>query len=172
MRKPAIRASLTRRLVGLAAAVALPAACILSVIAEEPASAAEMALEAIAPLPADLQEEGTAEANIEPDTGSALQMLELGTGNASYYGARFAGRPTANGESFDPSGFTAAHRTLPFGSRVKVTNRRNGKSVIVRINDRGPFHGNRVIDLSRGAAEEIGLVAQGHGLVELVLLSS
>ncbi|MBV1918311.1 MAG: septal ring lytic transglycosylase RlpA family protein [Sphingomonadaceae bacterium] len=95
----------------------------------------------------------------------------LGTGNASYYGARFAGRLTANGETFDPAKLTAAHRTLPFGSRVKVTNRRNGRTVIVRINDRGPFFGNRVIDLSREAARQIGLIRQGHGPVELALLA-
>lgn len=96
----------------------------------------------------------------------------LGTGIASYYGARFAGRQTASGEVFDPSRLTAAHRSLPFGSKVKVTNRRNGRSVIVRINDRGPFHRNRVIDLSREAARQIGLIGPGHGKVELALLAS
>lgn len=93
-------------------------------------------------------------------------------GNASYYGARFAGRRTANGEIFNPSKLTAAHRTLPFGTRLKVTNKRNGRSVIVRVNDRGPFHGNRVIDLSREAAKRIGLLHRGHGPVELARLSS
>ena len=68
------------------------------------------------------------------------------------------------------NGYTAAHRTLPFGSRVSVTNPRTGKSVVVRINDRGPFHGGRTIDLSRAAAEEIGIVNRGHGEVELALL--
>lgn len=94
----------------------------------------------------------------------------LGSGEASYYGVRFAGRPTASGEPFDPVLLTAAHRTLPFGSRVKVTNKRNGKSVVVRINDRGPFHGGRIIDLSKEAAEKIGLLRRGQGLVELALL--
>ncbi|MBE5073092.1 septal ring lytic transglycosylase RlpA family protein [Erythrobacteraceae bacterium E2-1 Yellow Sea] len=89
---------------------------------------------------------------------------------ASFYGRRFAGRPTASGEAFDPTQLTAAHRTLPFGSLVRVTNPRNGRSVVVRINDRGPFHGRRVIDLSRAAAEEIGIVQSGHGRVELELL--
>jgi len=95
---------------------------------------------------------------------------KIRSGYASYYGARFAGRRTANGEIFNPRRLTAAHRTLPFGTKVKVTNRRNGKSVIVRINDRGPFHGNRVIDLSKEAARRIGLVHSGHGPVELALL--
>ena len=67
---------------------------------------------------------------------------------------------------------TAAHRTLPFGSLVRVTNPRNGRSVVVRINDRGPFVRGRSIDLSRAAAEEIGLIRSGHGRVELELLES
>lgn len=105
---------------------------------------------------------------IEPVLQPAAQSLDGGT--ASYYGKRFAGRPTASGEIFDPTQLTAAHRTLPFGSLVRVTNPRNGRSVVVRINDRGPFHGARVIDLSRAAAEEIGIVQRGHGTVELELL--
>lgn len=90
---------------------------------------------------------------------------------ASYYGDEFAGRPTANGETFDPSRMTAAHRTLPFGSLVEVTDTHSGRSVTVRINDRGPFHGNRAIDLSEGAAARIGMLASGTGRVALRLLS-
>ena len=105
---------------------------------------------------------------IEPATPPAAQSL--GTGIASYYGARFHGRRTANGETFDMHAMTAAHRTLPFGSRVRVTNPSNGASVVVRINDRGPFIGGRTIDLSRAAATEIGLIQRGHGNVELELL--
>jgi len=96
----------------------------------------------------------------------------LATGVASYYGAELAGRRTASGERFNPTELTAAHRTLPFGTRIKVTNPGNGQSVVVRINDRGPFHGNRLIDLSREAAERIGLVRAGAGRVELALHSS
>lgn len=94
----------------------------------------------------------------------------LGTGVASYYGKRFAGRKTANGERFNPRYMTAAHKTLPFGSKVRVTNPRNGKFVIVRINDRGPYAHGRTIDLSRAAAKKIGLVKRGHGKVEMALL--
>lgn len=94
----------------------------------------------------------------------------LGRGTASFYGAQFDGRRTASGEVFRMHEMTAAHRTLPFGSRVRVTNPANGKSVVVRINDRGPFHGGRVIDVSRAAANELGLVARGHGTVELALV--
>lgn len=83
------------------------------------------------------------------------------TGVASYYGPGFHGRTTANGERFDQNAMTAAHKTLPFGTRLKVTNPVTGKSVTVRINDRGPFHGNRVLDLSQGAAAAIGMVRAG-----------
>jgi rare lipoprotein A len=93
------------------------------------------------------------------------------TVEASYYGDEFAGRPTASGETFDPELMTAAHRTLPFGSLVQVTEALSGKSVTVRINDRGPFHGDRAIDLSEAAARQIGLIAQGAGKVTLRLLS-
>ena len=96
----------------------------------------------------------------------------LGGGMASYYGRKFDGRRTASGEAFDMTELTAAHRTLPFGSKVRVTNPANGRSVVVRINDRGPFSGHRVIDISRAAAEKIGLVARGSGTVELALLDS
>lgn len=107
---------------------------------------------------------------IEPAVEEATR--DLGVGIASYYGRGFAGRPTASGERFNPAEFTAAHRTLPFGTRVRVTNPNNGKSVVVRINDRGPFVRSRMIDLSQGAAEQIGLIAAGHGTVRLEIVSS
>ncbi len=91
-------------------------------------------------------------------------------GTASFYGQELAGNRTASGERFAPEELTAAHRTLPLGSRVRVTNARTGDSVIVRINDRGPFHGNRVIDLSLGAARQIGLIRSGTARVDLALL--
>ena len=105
---------------------------------------------------------------IEVEQAPALRTL--GTGIASYYGRRFHGRRTANGERFDMNALTAAHKTLPFGTRVEVTNPRTGKAVTVRINDRGPFTPGRTIDLSRAAAERIGIVARGHGKVELALI--
>lgn len=95
----------------------------------------------------------------------AAAPFELGM--ASFFAAEMAGRRTASGETCDPATLTAAHRTLPFGTRLRVTNPANGKSVIVRINDRGPFARGRVIDLSKAAAAEIGLVQRGHGHVEL-----
>ena len=94
-------------------------------------------------------------------------VRSLGAGVASYYGRRFHGRRTANGERFNMRAMTAAHRTLPFGTRVRVTNPRNGRSVVVRINDRGPFVNGRSIDLSRAAAERIGMISRGHARVEM-----
>ena len=83
------------------------------------------------------------------------------SGKASFYADKFQGRKTAGGERFDQNAKTAAHRTLPFGTKVKVTNVKNGKSVVVRINDRGPFVKGRIIDLSRSAFERIGNPASG-----------
>ncbi len=105
-----------------------------------------------------------------PTESMAQQQASVQTvasGTASWYGARFQGRRTANGERFDKNGMTAAHRSLPFGTRVRVTNRRNGRAVVVRINDRGPFTGGRVIDLSRSAAREIGMVNSGTAPVSI-----
>jgi rare lipoprotein A len=101
---------------------------------------------------------------------SAPQETALGRGSASYYAAKFHGRRTASGEAFDNRAMTAAHRTLPFGSLVRVTNPASGASVVVRINDRGPFTRGRMIDVSRAAAEQLGLIAPGHATVELALV--
>lgn len=92
-------------------------------------------------------------------------------GFASWYGRDFHGRRTASGERFDMHDLTAAHRTLPFGTRVRVTNLENGSSVKVRINDRGPFVEGRIIDLSYGAARKIGMVRAGVVRVRLRLLN-
>lgn len=91
-------------------------------------------------------------------------------GSASFYGSEFAGSRTANGERFNPNALTAAHPSLPMGSTVRVTNERNGRSVIVRINDRGPFAKNRVIDLSKRAARDLGFVQRGTAPVTVELL--
>jgi rare lipoprotein A len=87
---------------------------------------------------------------------------------ASYYGKELAGRRTASGERFNPGAMTAAHRTLPFGTRVRVTNIHNGRSVIVRINDRGPFVKGRSIDLSSGAARAIGMGTAANVRMEVI----
>lgn len=92
------------------------------------------------------------------------------TGMASYYAGKFNGRKTANGEIYDSKKLTAAHRTLKFGSMVKVTNLKNNKSVIVRINDRGPFAHSRIIDLSQVAAKEIDMLKSGTAKVKVELV--
>lgn len=89
-------------------------------------------------------------------------------GSASWYGPGFHGRKTASGEVYNMHDMTAAHKHLPLGSQVKVTNLNNGKSVIVRINDRGPFHGDRVIDLSKAAAQQLGVLQAGVAKVSIV----
>jgi rare lipoprotein A len=89
---------------------------------------------------------------------------------ASWYGEEFAGRTTANGEIFDPMQLTAAHRTLPFGTVIDVTNAKSSQTVRVRINDRGPYVGNRVLDLSYNAARQIGLIEPGSGEVEIKIV--
>lgn len=88
-------------------------------------------------------------------------------GIASWYGTKFHGQPTANGEKYDLYGMTAAHKTLPLPSYVKVTNLENGRSVILRVNDRGPFHSNRIIDLSFAAAKKLGYADSGTAKVRV-----
>ncbi|AKG09726.1 lipoprotein [Moraxella bovoculi] len=87
------------------------------------------------------------------------------TGLASWYGRQFHGKKTASGETFNMNAMTAAHRSLPLNCYIRVTNKDNGKSVIVKVNDRGPFNGNRVLDLSYGAAQAIGITQRGTGNV-------
>ncbi len=90
------------------------------------------------------------------------------TGKASWYKM---GTKTASGEHFKPNGLTAAHRTLPFGTKVRVKNLRNGKTVVVRINDRGPFIKSRIIDVSKGAARKIGLIRAGVTKVSIKVVN-
>jgi rare lipoprotein A len=101
---------------------------------------------------------------------SEAELQLLGSGRASYYADKFDGRRTASGEIFDQDELTAAHRTLPMGSLVKVTCEKTGRSVTVRVNDRGPFTGSRVIDVSKAAARELGMLNAGLTDVTLELL--
>jgi rare lipoprotein A len=94
-----------------------------------------------------------------------------GEGKASYYSNRHHGRRTASGERFDMHALTAAHRKLPFGSRVRVTNLNNQRSVVVRINDRGPYARGRIIDLSHAAAERLGMLRSGVAPVRVEQLA-
>lgn len=91
-------------------------------------------------------------------------------GKASYYGVKFHGRLTSNGETFDMNKLTAAHRYLPFGTELKVTNMRNNRSVVVRINDRGPFKIARILDLSKGAATKLDMLGEGVADVKIEVI--
>nr|WP_120221546.1 septal ring lytic transglycosylase RlpA family protein [Sphingopyxis sp. FD7] len=108
---------------------------------------------------------------VEETIAEIVPETEIDGGVASYYGNELAGNRTASGERFDPGQLTAAHRTLPFGSMVRVTNIATGDSVVVRINDRGPFAHGRVIDVSHAAAREIGMHRSGTARVKLALLA-
>lgn len=105
---------------------------------------------------------------VKAPEGKALLTLE---GVASYYAHEFHGRLTSNGETFDMHSLTAAHRTLPFGTKLRVTNLENNRTVTVRINDRGPFKEGRIIDLAMGAAEELDMIRNGTARVRLEVLA-
>lgn len=110
-------------------------------------------------------------ASNDPATTGSISQASLGQefqrGTASWYGPGFHGRKTASGERFNSYDMTAAHRSLPFGTRLRVVNESNGRSVIVRVNDRGPFAHRRIIDLAKGPAQALGLTATGTGYVSL-----
>lgn len=110
---------------------------------------------------------GETSTTVRPNTGKALLTLE---GVASYYAHDFHGKLTSNGETFNMNDITAAHRTFPFGTKIRVTNLNNNKSVIVRVNDRGPYVDGRIIDLSLGAAKEIDLIQTGTARVRLEVM--
>ncbi|WP_431821103.1 septal ring lytic transglycosylase RlpA family protein [Burkholderia sp. F1] len=127
---------------------------------------------ALASMPAADSKEakGTSLADAQPIDGADVSDFRQ-TGRASWYGRGFHGRRTANGERFNMNAFTAAHRTLPLASYIRVTNPSNGKWVVVKVNDRGPYKRGRVLDLSYAAAKVIGLVHAGTGRVKIEGLS-
>ena len=96
-----------------------------------------------------------------------IAAVQAETGVASFYGHELAGNRTASGERFSPSALTAAHRKLPFGTKIRVTNLANGRSIVVRVNDRGPFVKGRILDLSLAAARSIGMVGRGMARVRI-----
>lgn len=100
--------------------------------------------------------------------GAAQARVQEGV--VSWYGERFHNRPTASGELFDISALTMAHPNLPFGTKVRVTNLRNGRSVVVRVNDRGPFVGARIADLSQAAAAALGILSRGVARARIEVL--
>lgn len=108
-------------------------------------------------------------------TGVTARQAVIGglilRGYASWYGEAFHGRKTANGETYDMNALTCAHRTLPFGTVLRVTNTVNGRTVTVRVNDRGPYVSGRIVDLSRAAAAEIDMLESGTALVEMKVVN-
>jgi rare lipoprotein A len=108
--------------------------------------------------------------NISKQKKQSFRYVFLEKGNASWYGKEFKGKKTASGEIFNPAFLTAAHRTLEFGTYLRVTNLKNNKSIIVKVNDRGPFKKDRVIDLSERAAQEIDMINDGVVPVKLELV--
>ncbi|MED5546028.1 MAG: septal ring lytic transglycosylase RlpA family protein [Pseudomonadota bacterium] len=157
-------------LAGIAASVTLPLAGPVHADAGAAPIEAVAAVAAVEPEPAMIAQP------VVQALPAAPEVMEdafetIGSGVASYYGVKFAGRRTASGAIFDPEELTAAHPSLPFGTQVQVTNPSNGESVVVTITDRGPYHGNRIIDLSKAAAREIGIMRRGSGTVELAVLA-
>jgi len=106
----------------------------------------------------------------EPDPDPEPRVLRTLSGSASFYASSLAGRRTASGVRYDPREMVAAHRTLPFGTVLRVTNQLNGRTVTVRVVDRGPFTRGRVLDLSRAAAEELDFIRRGHAPVTIEVL--
>jgi rare lipoprotein A len=160
---------------GAAALVALLAACTTAPPASSPSPRAPAIRPTVVPqhdAPGQAVDEVPAPVSLterpRPELLGGEVPREFQRGTASWYGPRFNGRRTASGERFDMREFTAAHRTLPFGTLVRVHSLVNGRDVDVRITDRGPYAGNRIIDLSRAAAEELGML--GLGFKEVVLM--
>ncbi|MDZ7808563.1 MAG: septal ring lytic transglycosylase RlpA family protein [Gracilimonas sp.] len=113
---------------------------------------------------------GMSKETLDADYASTENARAIENGISSWYGPNFHGKLTANGEIYDMNGITAAHRTLPFGTILLVENLDNGKTVQVRVNDRGPYAKNRIIDLSKGAAERIEMIGPGTARVRIYLL--
>ena len=109
---------------------------------------------------------------LESEPTAQPHYLFVAQGKASWYGKYFQGKPPASGELFDTAKLTAAHKTLPFGTQLKVTNLYNNKSVIVRVNDRGPFHGKRILDLSKAAARQLNMLHAGVVEVKIEKLAT
>ena len=159
-----MRSSATHRLVAVALAGLLTSAPAQAVGPEDARRIDEL-VKVVSELKESLEPVYAAEPTVEAEVQPAYERI--GEGEASYYGHELAGNRTASGERFNPQAMTAAHRTLPLGTKLRVTNKANGRSVVVRINDRGPFVGNRLIDLSLGAARELQMVRSGKAQVTL-----
>lgn len=142
----------------LAAAPALPGGAAAERAAGEAEAAEARVVAAVSPVPKE-------RAPVEAES-----VLELQEGSASYYASMLAGRSTASGVPYDPSAAVAAHRKLPFGTRLRVHNLANGRSVEVKVVDRGPFAKGRILDLSRSAARKLDFIREGHTRVRIEVL--
>ena len=156
---------MTSHLHRLAFAAAASLIC-ASALAQTQAPASATAAPAAAP--------ATAPAPAAPPPAPAMPAAAAATeqGKLAWYGAKFAGRRTASGQRFDPGALTMAHKTLPFGTKVKVTNLANQRSVVLRVNDRGPTQADRIGDVSLAAAQRLGMVRAGVIDAELAVVES
>jgi rare lipoprotein A len=164
---------------GLSRALSLTVAALLTSVPAQAAQAPTQTVEAPTPRLQSLEAAvatASDDSSVTADTPATIETKleavqqsfdEIATGRASYYGRELEGNRTASGERFHAAALTAAHRTLPLGTKLRVTNLANGRSVIVRVNDRGPFIRGRVLDVSLAAAREIGMVARGSADVRL-----
>ena len=164
------------RLAALASLLAFLSACASHPPADGPPERAIERPAAHLPVPGPEPRSRYGNGPIYEVLGARYQVLPSSTGYrergvASWYGKKFHGKPTSSRETYDMYAMTAAHKTLPLPTWVEVRNLRNGKSVIVRVNDRGPFVANRIIDLSYAAARELGMIEDGTTLVEVTALA-
>jgi rare lipoprotein A len=152
---------------GMARVVALS---LIGLISTAPAQAVDVAgprLQSLEQAVAQSFDDAVTAPQTSTQTPPVQSYEAAGQGEASYYGAAFAGNRTASGERFDPRAFTCAHRSLPIGTMLRVTNLANGRSVLVRVNDRGPFARSRILDMSLAAARDIDMVRAGKARVRL-----
>lgn len=171
-----LRASRRRTVVAVATAAVATGFALRPQPAPEPidlgAGRAGVRSEAVVSTPTPVAEQATPLESSQTETVETAAPVgePLGSGEASYYADELAGQPTASGEPHEPTELTAAHRTLPLGTRIRVTNVRNNESVIVRVNDRGPFAKHRVVDLSKAAARELKMLRRGTARVRMEVL--
>ena len=151
-------------------ALASTTSAAVSAVAEAASAPVSAAVSAVSAVTSAITEPVQRIRNAAATTTALVTGQPHQTGNASYYADKFHGRKTASGENFDNTELTMAHRTLPLGTLVKVTNLANNTSVVVRVNDRGPYSSGRVADLSRAAAEKLNMIRQGFAQVALHIL--
>ena len=165
-------ATLSGAITGSTALLPVVARDLLSVNSAEPLDSLDLVVEPQATLsPSEVKPVLIPHPELpKPKLKVVPEVVRVITGEASWYGPGFYGNLTANGEVYRRGTMTAAHRTLPFGTKVRVTNLWNGRTAVIRINDRGPFIDHRVIDLGHGAASDLGLTASGIAQVKLEVL--